>query len=185
MVKKIGVKIMVKIKFIKTFAIMTISICCLFVLQKDIASREDIFIRPGIGVGKLRIGETNEEINKIINRKFDDIKKIGTKDDYEMWLSYKSMGLTLIYSKEKILKRISVTHKALYLENTRISVGSSVSDIKRYSGIFKDKDRKILDIDKKRNIESWDYEKLGIKFWISWKDQRIFTIEVKEKKVDV
>lgn len=168
----------------KALVIATISICLLVLLKEDISSQEDNFIRPGIGVGKLRLGESNEAINKIINRKFDDIKKIGPEDDFEMWLSYKSMGLTLIYNKEKILKRIMVTNKALFVENSRISVGSSIMDLRKYTEIFRDEDREIRDVDRRRNTESWDYESIGIKFWISRNDQRIFAIEVKEKEVD-
>lgn len=169
---------MLKIKIIKTLVITTVSICFLILFQENISSQEDNLIRPGIGVGNLRLGENNEAINKIINRKFDDIKKIGPEDDFEIWLSYKSIGLTLIYNKEKILKRIMVTNKALFVENSRISVGSSIMDLRKYTEIFRNEDRIIIDVD--RRTESWDYENIGIKFWISRNDQRIFAIEVKD-----
>ena len=130
----------------------------------------------------MRLGETNEAINKILKIKFDDIKKVGPESDFEMWLSYKNMGITLIYNKDKKLDRIFVTNKALLVENTKISVGSSITDLREYKHIFMDKEREIKDINKKRNIESWDYENLGIKFWINWNDKKVFAIEVKKRK---
>ena len=168
------------LKIYRALVIAAISICCIALLQKDISAQEDNFIRPGIGVGKLRLGASNSDLNKIINRKFNDIKKVGPEKDFEMWLSYKNMGLTLIYSKDKKLKRIVVTNRALLVENTRISVGSSITILRQYRNIFSDEDREIEDVNKKKNVESWDYENLGIKFWINWNDQKIFAIEVKE-----
>lgn len=172
------------LKINRAVVITAISICCIAFLQKEIFAQEDNFIRPGIGVGKFKLGVSNEVINEIIKRKFDDIQKVSSEEDFEMWLSYKKMGLTLIYSKDKKLKRIRVINKALLVENTRISVGSYVTDLRRYKKIFKDIDTKIKNTVRKKNTNPLDFEKLGIKFWISWNDQKIFAIEVKEKKLD-
>jgi len=173
------------LKINRALVITAISICCIGFLQKEILAPEVNFIRPGIGVGKIKLGLSNKVINEIIKRKFDNIKKAGPEDDFEMLLSYKNMGLTLVYNNiDKKLKRIIVTNKVLFVENTRISVGSSVTDLRKHKKIFRDKDKRIKNIDKEKNIESWDYENLGIEFWISWNDQKIFAIEVKEKKVD-
>ena len=162
------------------FSIALISLCFSLLLQERTFAQESNFIQPGIGVGNLKLGEDIKKINNKINIKYDEIKKVGQEVNSEMWLSYKKIGLTLVYDYErKTLKKIIVTNKALLVENSKISVGSSITDLRQYKNSHEDK-ALVYDKDPiRKNIEGWDFVYLGIKFWINWNDQRIFAIEVK------
>lgn len=161
------------------FSVALISLCFSILLQERSFAQESNLIHPGIGVGILKLDAKKEEIDKIVG-KYDEIKKVVQQNNPEMWLSYKKIGLTLVYDYErKTLKKIIVTNKALIVENTKISVGSSITDLRQYKNSHEDKAFAYDKDPKRKNIEGWDFVGLGIKFWINWNDQKIFAIEVK------
>jgi len=151
------------------------------VLHADysIAVRNSNRIKPGIGVGRILLGEKYQDIAPILNREHDDMRKAGEGADAEMHLSYEKMGLTLIYdAANKHLKKILVTNKALLIDQTDISVGSSASQLRKY--LKKQRMEPSIEVRAgRRPIEIWDFEEEGIAFWIDQDDQIIIAIEIK------
>ena len=127
-------------------------------------------IVPGVGVGVLKLNGDINDVNTLIGRKkFSSAEKIESKEaGEEMWLSYKDLGMTLVYNSARQLSKIIVLTAGLLIENTSLGVGSSKKDIGKYLG--------------EEIQESADYKDCpdrGIKFY--FKNNVVYSIEVKRR----
>jgi hypothetical protein len=162
-------KIFAFLKYLMAF-ILFISL-----FQNTLWPQGNALIVPGEGVGVLKLGESYH----FIIQDLGDIapsswRKVQGEMNIEIWLSYKDLGMTLVFDYEtKKLEKIIVLSQSLLVENTGIHVGSKESDVKKY---FKDPSK-----DSKAN--ELDYPHLGINFFIKNEDKTVYAIEVKKKRL--
>jgi hypothetical protein len=116
----------------------------------------DALIVPGVGVGVLRIGESITYIREdLAGQELSNSRLVEVGPKKEMWLSYKDIGLTFIFSfGSRILDRI---------------IGCRRIDVLKY---FKGPPRE--------EANELDFPKLGIKFVLN-SNGTVVAIEVKRR----
>ncbi len=146
--------------------------CGMFIEQR-------LLIYPGTGVGSIKIGDEYTKF-KTANSKYinpDRLQKVKSKNGSEMWVPVDELGLILIYDfNKKIIRRIVVKNKSIFVEGKNISVGSSISELrKEYKKEYKEKD---LAKPKDGELWYWSVDNIGIKYWINKTDNKIAAIEI-------
>jgi hypothetical protein len=144
------------------------------------AGSDETLIRPGIGVGEIRLGDSLADVYaKLGQKKADSARKVGKGEMEEIWLSYRAMGLTFAYDRKKTLKKIIVTSKAIPLERVGLRVGSRAAYIERY---YETSQRRVRKIAGRDNMEFWEYAGQGITFTVDTAEDRIDVITVMRRR---
>ncbi|MCK4250965.1 hypothetical protein KAX97_05935 [candidate division WOR-3 bacterium] len=178
---------MAKIAINAVFKINIVLICLSVLFQYNVFAQEAISIQPGEGVGVLKLDDSLESVNEKMGQiRADEMQKVRSAGDTEMWLLYQNMGQTLVYDySTKRLKKIIVTNSALYVENTEIHVGSDTSEVIAYVIAYNnDTMLPIKTPDNEQNRTIWSYQKLGIGFWIDNQEGTVYAIEVMYREED-
>jgi len=144
--------------------------------NNTLSAQGNALIVPGEEVGVLKLGNPIGFITQDLgNIEPSRRRKVEDGTSSEMWLSYKDLGLTLVFDYEtKKLKKIVVVTPSLLVEGTGIHVGSKKSEVLEY---FKEPS-------KASKTNELDYPQLGIKFIIKEHDRTVYAIEIKWKKTE-
>jgi hypothetical protein len=132
-------------------------------------------IKPGVGLGNIKIGDPLTDVIKKMGRKPSDGKTVQTGSQTEYWLNYTDMGVTFIFNEKQVLSRIVVTNPGITVQQKGIRVNSSTEDIDKIygKGTFKSLSDK---------YEQRVYEKEGLNFTINKDLNKIETITIQQKR---
>lgn len=141
--------------------------------NNTLLAQGNALIVPGEEVGVLKLGNPIGFITQDLgNIEPSSWHKEEDGTSSEMRLSYKDMGLTLVFDYgTKKLKKVVVVTPSLLVKGTGIHVGSKEVEVLEY---FKDPS-------KEGKANELDYPQLGIKFVVKENDRTVCAIEIKEK----
>ena len=142
--------------------------------NNTLLAQGNALIVPGEEVGVLKLGNPIGFITQDLgNIEPSSWRKAGDGTSSEMRLSYRDLGLTLIFDYEtKKLKRIMVMTPSLLVKDTGVHVGSKESEVLEYFD----------NPSKEGKTNELDYPQLGIKFIIKENERIVYAIEIKAKK---
>ena len=132
-------------------------------------------IKPGVGLGNIKIGDPLADVIKKIGRKPSEGKKVQTGSQTEYWLSYTDLGVTFIFNEKQVLSRIAVTNPGITVQQKGIRVNSPTEDINKIYGLG----------DSKRLTDKYEqrvYDKEGLNFTINKDLNKIETITIEQKR---
>ena len=143
--------------------------------DNNLLAQGNALIVPGEEVGVLKLGNPIGFITQDLgNIEPSSWHKEEDGTSTEMWLSYRDLGLTLIFDYEtKKLKRIMVMTPSLLVKDTGIHVGSKESEVLGYFN----------NPSKGGKANELDYPQLGIKFLIKENKRTVYAIEINAKKI--
>lgn len=132
-------------------------------------------IKPGVGLGNIKIGDPLADVIKKIGRKPSEGKTVKTGTQTEYWLSYTDLGVTFIFNEKQVLSRVVVTNPGITVQQKGIRVNSSTEDIDKIygKGTFKSLSDK---------YEQRVYQKEGLTLTINKDLNKIETITIEQKR---
>jgi len=166
---------MTKNKTYRSIEYLFVLILLIGLSNKSLPAQGNALIVPGEEVGVLKLGNSIGFITQDLgNIEPSTVRKVEDGEIKEMWLSYKDLGLTLIFDyATKTLKRIIVLSPSLLVKGTGIHVGSKESEVLEY---FKEPS-------KEGKTNELDYPQLGIKFIIRENERTVYAIEINAKEI--